>query len=78
MEVKIKGYLKPIWVTEKSCQKRECFAPGRFEHRGSTMKGSRNTGEFTYTCMTNAYHGCPRKYSSGENHRITARRPREF
>lgn len=59
MEVKVKGYSRPIWIKEKACLKRECFAPGRYEHRATTKAGSMNTGRFTYTCMTNAYHGCP-------------------
>ena len=37
----------------------ECFAPGRYEHRGACGSGSRNTGHFTLGCLTNLYRGCP-------------------
>ncbi len=44
---------------DRLCIGRECFAPGMFQHRGATMKGSRNTGTESPCCMNRAYHGCP-------------------
>lgn len=49
-----------------SCIGYLCFAPGMYQHRGATgSSGSRNTGQETGMCMTQAYHGCPggHKYS---------------
>ena len=51
----IKGY----FCSREKCDKRWCWSPGRFEHRGATKSGSHNTGNFSKTCMHNAYHGCP-------------------
>lgn len=47
------------WVRDRNCIGCKCFAPGSFQHRGSTMSGSRNTGDVSLMCMTNSYHGCP-------------------
>lgn len=44
---------------DAECLGRKCFAPGKFQHRGATLSGSRNTGSYSLTCMNNAYHGCP-------------------
>ncbi len=52
-------------MNDRDCIGRECFAPGRYESRGATMSGSRNTGNYTNECMTRAYHGCPSRDASG-------------
>ena len=48
------------YCRDKDCPHRWCWAPGRYEHRGATgHSGSHNTGNYTRTCMYNAYHACP-------------------
>ena len=47
------------WVCAPNCLGMTCFRPGAYYHRGATMSGSRNTGDSSKMCMTNAYHGCP-------------------
>ena len=44
---------------DADCIGRECFSPGTYQHRGATMSGSRNTGDYSACCMHRAYHGCP-------------------
>ena len=44
---------------DQACPCRVCWAPGLFEHRASTLSGSRNTGSVTKECLTRAYRGCP-------------------
>lgn len=47
-------------IRDKDCLARECFKPGRYEHRGATgTGGSRSTGHYTDCCVCRAYHGCP-------------------
>lgn len=53
--MKIKGFD----CRDAQCPKRWCWAPGRFEHRGATLSGSRNTGTFSSECLNRAYRGCP-------------------
>lgn len=58
--VRRKGEKDRYWMVDRQCIGRDCFAPGRFQHRSATMGGgSRNTGDYSLTCMRNAYHGCP-------------------
>lgn len=60
MHVKDKKTKQKFFVLDHDCLGRECFAPGKFQHRGATGGGSsRNTGAYSNTCMNNAYHGCP-------------------
>ena len=54
--MKIKGYD----ARDKNCVRRWCWSPGRYEHRGAMLSGSRNTGNYSLECMHRAYHGCPR------------------
>jgi hypothetical protein len=53
--MKIKGY----YCVDKDCPKRWCWIPGEYQHMSCGMKGKRNTGHVSKTCMHNAYHGCP-------------------
>jgi hypothetical protein len=64
--IKQKGDPRRYWVKDAQCLGAECLALGLFQHRGATMSGSRNTGDVSPTCMTNAYRGCPScpKYSN--------------
>lgn len=41
------------------CLAADCWAPGRYQHRGATSCGSRTTGAVTSCCLTRAYRGCP-------------------
>ena len=47
------------------CIEAACWAPGRYQHRGATMSGSRNTGAVSACCMSRAYRGCPGEESRG-------------
>lgn len=51
----VKGYD----CLDGKCPKRWCWSPGRYQHRGATMSGSRNTGHYSNQCLHRAYHGCP-------------------
>ncbi len=51
----IKGY----GCLDSKCNKRSCWSPGKFEHRATTVTGSKATGTFTMICLHKAYHGCP-------------------
>jgi hypothetical protein len=52
--------IKGFSCLDKKCDKRWCWVPGNFQHRGATCGGgSRNTGDHTKCCMHRAYHGCP-------------------
>jgi hypothetical protein len=54
--------LKGVWVVNKDCRHLYCFRPGVYHHRGALgAAGSRNTGDKTACCLTNAYHGCPQR-----------------
>lgn len=53
--MKIKG----VDCRDKDCLRRSCWSPGRYEHRGATLAGSRNTGNYSQECLHRAYHGCP-------------------
>lgn len=53
--MKIKGYE----CLDGSCDKRWCWTPGFFQHRGAIGGGTRNTGSSTKECVYRAYHGCP-------------------
>jgi hypothetical protein len=55
MKVTIDG----IECLDKQCDKRWCWQPGLYQHRGATGAGSRNTGDYSKTCMERAYRGCP-------------------
>jgi len=56
----IKKGNKKYWFSHgKKCLGYECFAPGGYQHRSTTLSGSRNTGGITLCCLNNAYHGCP-------------------
>ena len=59
MEFRKTGEKGRYWFRDRQCIGLECWAPGRYQHRGATLAGSRNTGGETLCCMTNAYHGCP-------------------
>jgi hypothetical protein len=64
--IKQKGDRCRYWVKDRHCIEAQCLALGLFQHRGAIgAAGSRNTGQVSATCMTNAYHGCPScpKYS---------------
>lgn len=52
-------YIDGYYCVDEGCPKKWCWAPGRYEHRATTGRGSRNTNRFSLTCMYNAYHGCP-------------------
>lgn len=65
--LKQKSDARLYWVKDAQCLGAQCLALGLFQHRGAIgAAGSRSTGAYTPTCMTNAYHGCPAapKYSS--------------
>jgi hypothetical protein len=52
----IKGYK----CIDKDCNKRWCWSPGEYQHRGATGGGSsRNTGHYTNGCLHNMHRGCP-------------------
>lgn len=53
--MKVKGYD----ALDRQCPKRPCWSPGKYQHRGATQSGSRNTGHDTKCCLRRAYHGCP-------------------
>lgn len=59
MQVKRKGNKNGYYVIDKDCIGRFCFQPGQYQHRAATSSGSRATGAYSFTCMHNAYHGCP-------------------
>ena len=46
---------------DKDCIGLKCWAPGLYQHRAcsGTSAGTRNTGAYSATCMSNAYRGCP-------------------
>lgn len=54
-----KGDKAKYSVANRECIGCQCLALGLFQHRGATMSGSRNTGDYSACCMTRAYHGCP-------------------
>ncbi len=63
---------------DRECPCRACWAPGLYEHRGSTLSGSRNTGSVTRECLTRAYAGCPMslpipQHDFGQRRRACAR-----
>jgi hypothetical protein len=58
MKLRKTGDKRKFDFLEFECLGRECFAPGDFQHRGATMSGSRNTGEYSSCCMNRAYRGC--------------------
>ena len=45
-------------VRDRACIGRLCFAPGVYQHRGATAKGSHNTGAESMCCLNSAHHGC--------------------
>lgn len=59
MKLRKVGDKRKFDFLELDCLGRECFAPGEYQHRGATMSGSRNTGEYSLCCMTRAYRSCP-------------------
>jgi len=63
------------WVCALNCLGMACFSPGSYHHRGTTGSGSRNTGDSSKMCMTNAYQGCPSDRTSDAA--ITKRRKAE-
>lgn len=54
-----KGNRTRFSVINADCLGATCFQPGRYESRGATLGGSRNTGNTSSCCLRNAYHGCP-------------------
>lgn len=46
---------------DERCIGRDCWGPGQFQHRGASGMGmgTHATGQYSYCCMTRAYHGCP-------------------
>ena len=65
--LKQKGDPRTYWVRDAKCIGAECLALGLYQHRGAAgASGTRNTGQLSACCLTNAYHGCPRdpKYRS--------------
>ena len=52
------GQKERYLMQDNDCIGYECFVPGRYQHRGATMKGSRSSGE-SLICMRSAYRGCP-------------------
>jgi hypothetical protein len=58
--LKQKGDPRRYWVRDAKCLGAECLALGLYQHRAAAgAAGSRNTGQLSACCMTNAYHGCP-------------------
>ena len=54
--MKIDGYD----ALSSACNKRWCWRPGNYQHRGACGSGgSRNTGMTTRCCLERAYRGCP-------------------
>ena len=54
--MKIDGYD----ALSSACNKRWCWRPGNYQHRGACGSGgSRNTGTTTRCCLERAYRGCP-------------------
>lgn len=48
------------WVVSTTCMGRGCLELGKYQHRGATSSGSRNTGGAdSPMCLRNAYRGCP-------------------
>lgn len=62
-------------MRDRNCIGCECFSPGQFQHRGATLAGSRNTGDYSTTCMRRAYHGCPD--DTGHSKELAAQRRKE-
>ena len=76
MIIRKKGDPHRYWVRDEKCIGAQCLALGLFQHRGAIgASGSRNTGQLSPTCLTNAYRGCPREveYPPG----MAARRRKE-
>jgi hypothetical protein len=57
--IKIKGDKNRYSVAGDHCIGCVCLQLGLYQHRGGTMSGSRNTGQYSACCMRRAYHGCP-------------------
>jgi hypothetical protein len=53
------GKKRKYSILDAGCIGRTCFQPGEYQHRGATLSGSRNTGDYSDCCMYRAYHGCP-------------------
>jgi len=53
--MKVKGFD----CRDMDCPRRFCWSPGKYEHRGATGAGSRNTGSYSNECLGRAYRGCP-------------------
>lgn len=51
-------------VFEALCLGKTCLTLGRYQHRGATMSGSRNTGAHSDCCLERAYRGCPDDHDS--------------
>jgi hypothetical protein len=48
------------------CIEAKCWSPGKYQHRGAAVGGSRNTGSpDTPCCLERAYRGCPAPGSRG-------------
>ena len=45
--------------SNNKCIGYSCFAPGEYSHTSLTMSGRKSTGNISFLCMNNAYHGCP-------------------
>lgn len=54
-----KGDKRKFSFLDADCLGRSCFSPGTYQHRGATVSGSRNTGDYSDCCMNRAYRGCP-------------------
>lgn len=55
-----KGKYEKCACLDSQCPKRDCFAPGYFQHRGCLASGgSKSSGYNDYlSCLNRDYHGC--------------------
>src|SRR5579871_3684099 len=66
------------WVLNNKCIGCICFSPGEFATRGAVgAAGTRNTGQTTLCCLTNAYRGCPEEVQREHSKEQEQERKRE-